>query len=191
MSPRNTSNESANEQRLQEKLLKLGTDMGYSARNTSSSTPKLKASKQTTGCGCVVLIALTIVGILAVSAIGATLKPSTVPTSQPPVYATVAPAIPARALSILLDIQGAGTKTTQTFTVGDTWDMAWAYNCASFSDGSGNFIVNVMTPNGQLSSNGGTNQLGTSANDIEHFHQGGTFYLEINSECSWHVKVAG
>jgi len=61
-------------------------------------------------------------------------------------------------LATVLDVRGSGIKTTQNFTVGSQWDLVWSYDCSSFGS-KGNFIVNVLTPNGQSSSNVGTNQL--------------------------------
>lgn len=98
------------------------------------------------------------------------------------------PVADAAAFTTLLDVTGAGIKTTETFTVGNTWDMPWSYDCSG-AGGRGNFIVTVMAADGHGSRNAGTNQLGASGQDTEHFHVGGTFYLEINSECSWHVTV--
>lgn len=99
--------------------------------------------------------------------------------------------VPSPSPQVLLNISGSGTKTTQKFTTsGQDWDLAWTYNCAAFGD-SGNFIVDVKNSDGSSSDNQGVNQLGANGADTEHFHSGGTFYLEVNSECSWTVKVIG
>ena len=37
--------------------------------------------------------------------------------------------------------------------------------------------------------NAGVNQLGASGSDTEYYHTGGNYYLEVNSECDWHIKV--
>ena len=99
--------------------------------------------------------------------------------------------VPSPSPQVLLNISGSGTKTTQKFTTsGDDWDLAWTYNCASFG-GNGNFIVDIKKGDGTESDNQGVNQLGAKGADTEHFHAGGTFYLEVTSECSWTVKVIG
>jgi hypothetical protein len=101
--------------------------------------------------------------------------PSSPPTVQP---------------KTLLDIQGSGTKTTEKFTTqGDDWDLSYSYDCSSFGS-QGNFIISVKGGDGSLTEMG-VNQLGTQGNDTDHFHTGGTFYLEINSECSWHIIATG
>ena len=40
-------------------------------------------------------------------------------------------------------------------------------------------------------SNAAVNQLGKSGADVEHYHSGGTFYLTVNSECSWKIEAKG
>lgn len=90
----------------------------------------------------------------------------------------------------VLDVSGSGIKTTQSFTVGPAWDMAWSYDCSAFGQ-QGNFAALVKLPGGGSSPNIGTNQLGTGGSDVEHFHAGGTFYLEIISDCAWHIVVTG
>ena len=88
-------------------------------------------------------------------------------------------------------MSGSGIKTTQKFsTPEDDWDLAWTYNCASYG-GRGNFQVYVTSPDGTPSGNAGVNELGAGGSSVEYFHQGGTFYLVMNSECTWSVKVTG
>jgi hypothetical protein len=92
----------------------------------------------------------------------------------------------------LLDIEGEGTKTTQKFTTqGNDWDLAWTYDCSNFGE-RGNFIVGIKPGDGAMfSSNNGVNQLGPKGSDVEHYHSGGTYYLEVNSECRWHIVAKG
>ena len=89
----------------------------------------------------------------------------------------------------MLDVSGSGSKSTQTFTVSDSWQMKWSYDCSSFGD-RGNFQVYIYTSDGAMSfDNNGVNQLGSSGSDTEYYHTGGSYYLEVNSECSWHITV--
>lgn len=92
---------------------------------------------------------------------------------------------------VLLDIKGSGTKTTQKFTAGGDWDLNWSYDCSNFGN-QGNFQVFIYNGSGSMSySNSPVNQLGASGADVEHYHNGGTFYLTMNSVCSWKVQVKG
>lgn len=91
----------------------------------------------------------------------------------------------------LLDLSGSGTKTTQKFTAAGDWDLAWSYDCSNFGY-QGNFIVSVYNGDGTMSfTNSGINQLGKSGSDVDHYHQGGTFYLQVNSECKWKINIKG
>ena len=81
---------------------------------------------------------------------------------------------------------GSGQENTPRFTVTDTWKLVYSFNCSSFGT-SGNF---------QVYEDGG-NDFNLSVNDLAMskssstwaYDDGGTHYLEINSECSWKVKV--
>lgn len=91
----------------------------------------------------------------------------------------------------LLDISGSGSKTTESFTAAGAWNLTYSYDCSTFGD-RGNFQVFIYNGDGSMSfSNSGVNQLGASGSDTDYYHTGGTFYLEVNSECSWHIQVKG
>lgn len=99
--------------------------------------------------------------------------------------ASTAPAVAAG--QVLLQLSGSGAKTTQKFTTGSDWDLSYSYfGCPG---GQGNFIVDISSPGGDFNSNTGINELGSGKTDVTHYHEGGTFFLDINSECSWKVKV--
>ena len=105
--------------------------------------------------------------------------------------AAAAPAPVPTAPQTLLKLSGSGTKSTQKFTAGGDWDLNWSYDCSSFGY-KGNFQVFVYNSDGSISfSNSGVNQLGMSDSGVEHYHSGGTFYLEVNSECSWKLDAQG
>lgn len=94
-------------------------------------------------------------------------------------------------MQTLLDITGSGSKSTAKFTAAGDWDLNWSYNCSNFGQ-QGNFIVSIYEGDGTMSfSNSGVNQLGKSGADVEHYHNAGTFYLTVNSECKWKIQVKG
>ncbi len=114
--------------------------------------------------------------------------PSAVHVTKPPAaVATTPPFTP----KTLLSISGSGTQSTQKFTTGtNDWDLAYSYDCSGFVGGSGNFIVDIYNGDGTPSfENQGANELGAGALKVQHYHSGGTFYLQISSECSWTVKA--
>lgn len=109
--------------------------------------------------------------------------PTPIPAPQP----TPAP-VPVQPQTVM-SISGSGSKSTQTFTVNDSWQMQWSYDCSS-TGGQGNFQVFIFTGAGAMSEdNEGVNQLGASGSDTEYYHTGGSYYLEVNSECNWNIKV--
>ncbi len=98
---------------------------------------------------------------------------------------------------VLLDIKGSGNNTTQKFAAAGDWDLAWTFDCTkglTLPDGVCSFIVTVKDSSGSRSGNQGVNQVAKKDNGVEHFHIGGTFYLEIGLCCvkgNWAVKVTG
>ncbi len=91
----------------------------------------------------------------------------------------------------LLDISGSGTKTTQKFTAAGDWDLNWSYDCSNFGY-AGNFAVMIYDGDGSMSyKNALINQSGKSGTDVEHYHNGGTYYLVVNSVCKWKMNVKG
>jgi hypothetical protein len=133
------------------------------------------------GAGCAGLIVLLVIIVAATSG---SKGPST------PATADKSPQAQAVA-KVLLDLTGSGTKTTNKFRAAGDWDLSWSYDCSTFGQ-SRNFQVYVYNGDGSLSiDNSPVNQLGKSGADVEHYHHGGTFYLVVNSECSWHVTAKG
>lgn len=91
----------------------------------------------------------------------------------------------------LLKLSGSGTKSTQTVTVPGEWQLAWKYDCSNFGVPQGNFIVSIYNSDGTPSEAGLVNQIGRSGSDTEYYHQGGTVYFVVNSECRWSIHVIG
>jgi hypothetical protein len=102
---------------------------------------------------------------------------------------TKAPAAAAVAPKTLLDAKGDGIKKTGTFAVTRPWKLAYSFDCAGFG-GKGNF--QVMLYDGTSLADILTNDLAASGNTTTNaYTTGGALHLEINSECSWHVRVIG
>ncbi|HEU4966408.1 MAG TPA: G5 domain-containing protein [Candidatus Saccharimonadales bacterium] len=89
----------------------------------------------------------------------------------------------------LLDTSGNGIQTTQKFTTTGDWTLNYTYDCSSFGF-KGNFQVYIYNGDGSIG-DVAANELGMSGSNIQYEHGAGTYYLEINSECSWHVTVKG
>ena len=97
--------------------------------------------------------------------------------------------LPSPSPVVLLDKQGSGIDKTQQFTVAGDWEIDSSYDCSNFGR-NGNFQIFVYNSDGSLADRG-ADELGATGSDTTYEHRGGTFYLQINSECNWHVIVKG
>jgi hypothetical protein len=104
--------------------------------------------------------------------------------TRPPPQPTARP----RAERVMLQLRGSGTKSTETFKVGDQWDLQWTYDCASFGQ-AGIFQVYIQSKTDPLAALIDVNQSGNSGQGVEHYHKAGTMYLQVNSVCDWTIKV--
>ncbi|MGH3206859.1 MAG: hypothetical protein ACRDNO_03780, partial [Trebonia sp.] len=105
--------------------------------------------------------------------------------SQAAAPASSAPAV--AAVKTVATFSGSGIKNTPRFTVSSTWKLAYTYDCSAM-DGTGNFIVDE---DGGADLNGATvDELGAGGSSSTMVYgDAGTHYLQVNSECSWTVKV--
>jgi hypothetical protein len=113
--------------------------------------------------------------------------PTAAESSPTAAASTSASATPAAATArAVATFSGSGQENTPRFTVTHTWKLVYSFNCSSFGS-SGNF---------QVYEDGG-NDFSLSVNDLATskssstwaYNDGGTHYLEINSECSWKLKI--
>lgn len=119
-------------------------------------------------------------------------EPTTAAATAPVQATTQAPATTQAAPTkkVVLSVQGNGIKSTKSFTIssGD-YSVAYTYDCSNFGS-SGNFIADVQQSGNNLLDDPVANTLGDKGSDTTYLHDGpGTFYLSVNSECSWTVKV--
>jgi hypothetical protein len=111
------------------------------------------------------------------------------PPPTPQVTPTAVPTpTPAPTPGLVFEQRASGSASTRTFVVGEAWTLAWSYDCSNFGT-QGNFIVYAKRADG--STVGAVNQLGRSGASTDYFHQGGSLYLEVSSECAWHITVTG
>ncbi len=84
---------------------------------------------------------------------------------------------------------GSGIENTPAFTTPASWQLSWSYSCASFGS-EGNFQVYEYGTDGSLTSVL-VNELGTGRGPVAtwQYSDGGSHYLQINSECNWSLTV--
>ena len=108
---------------------------------------------------------------------------STIPTKP---TTQTAPAEPL----VLLDESGDGIHNTATFIAPQNWDLKWeARNNTGLSVcGMQAFL---KSPGSEAPVDVPINQVvqNKTAADLTHLHRSGTFYLNMNSTCSWHVQI--
>lgn len=161
--------------------------------------PPRKSRKGWAAIGCLGLVGLVVV----IAAIGAAHKSSsstsvaplqTIATVAPPAHSAAAVKAPASSAApaaakptLVTTFSGSGQQKTAQFTVGTNWGISYAFDCTSFG-GTGNFVV--FTDGGSDFNGVSVNDLAASKSAVTYaYGDPGTHYLEINSECSWTVKV--
>jgi hypothetical protein len=175
-----------------------------------TAAPIQQARKQRgRGLKIVGLIAYGIVVLIIGIAIGSAGKPatstaastkSTTPsttTQNTPTPTATTPAAAAPANQVLIRFAGSGIKNSAPFSVGNgPLTITYRFDCSNFGQ-SGNFQADLEYGN-QSSLNSDDQMI---ANDLAM--QGGQtttvypqdpgkdYYLSVNSECSWHLKVVG
>jgi hypothetical protein len=118
-----------------------------------------------------------------------TLGPSPTPTTTPTPKPTATPTrVPQ--WTTIQTFKGNGTKKTTTFTVPNSWRLAWSCNPSSFG-GSYNVIVDVYNSDGSLADPAAVNTICQAGNtsDSTQEYTGGTLYLDVTSEAVWSIQV--
>lgn len=86
--------------------------------------------------------------------------------------------------------KGNGNKKTVPFTVPNRWQLLWSCNPAS-DGGSYNLFVDVVRPDGTYLDAGAvltTCQAGNTRDSTQEY-QGGTAYLDVQSEGAWTIQI--
>jgi hypothetical protein len=113
------------------------------------------------------------------SATTASFTPTPIPTATPRVTPTPVP-LP------LLDLKGSGIQRSAKFTTAGDWTITWSYDCSKYPGGTGLLQIYVKGDTLDVA----VNELGKSGSGTQPEYTGaGTFYLEMNSVCAWHVIV--
>jgi hypothetical protein len=99
------------------------------------------------------------------------------------------PPAPSPAKTLMAASGDFGNQTSKPFTTqGADWNREWSFDCASLGD-SGNFSVKVTRTDGSVLAS--VEKINDRDSGTEHYHQAGTFHLQIVSECRWNVRASG
>ncbi len=97
--------------------------------------------------------------------------------------------------SSTVSLSGPGYKKSSTFPVHAGWQVRWAYDCPpGIGQGGfgivGSFDVLVRSANGdEAFPDKEISDQGSAGRGATAYPQGGTFYLEIQSQCNWELDV--
>jgi hypothetical protein len=85
---------------------------------------------------------------------------------------------------------GTGAQKTESFTVGDTWKIAWSCNPGDIGMDAPLFITPKNSDNSYFDSGMQTTcKAGKDTKGETQEHKGGTVFLDINSGIGWTVEV--
>jgi hypothetical protein len=116
-------------------------------------------------------------------ATGGGMAPTARPAYAPLAGASSSPAT--AAATTIYESAGTGSQTSKPFAVDASWAIAWSYDCSNAPKNAAAFSVSVQGGHAESP----ISPIGPSGIDITHFHDPGTFYLTIETECTWHVRV--
>ena len=85
----------------------------------------------------------------------------------------------------IFESAGTGSSTSKPFAVKASWAIAWSYDCTNAPKSAAAFAVNIQG----VPAESPIAPTGPSGIDITHFHEPGTYSLNIETGCSWHVRV--
>ena len=123
--------------------------------------------------------------------------PATSATTSPAPARTASSAPAAPVSHVLIRFAGSGIKNSAPFNVGSgALTVTYHFNCAS-TGSMGNFVADLLYGN-QASLSGDdqpiANDLAASGGQTTTVYPqdpGKDYYLSVNSECSWRIKVVG
>jgi hypothetical protein len=90
--------------------------------------------------------------------------------------------------TVIMDKTGNGISTTPSFTTSGGWEIDWSYDCANLGQSS-TFQISLHESSSNARVDTAAIALGASGSDVTFEDQGGTYYLQVSSECNWHVIV--
>jgi len=96
---------------------------------------------------------------------------------------------------VLISFSGSGIRNSAPFVVNSSAVTAsYSYDCSSFG-GQGNFIADLVSGSpgsGNYDDESIANQLGSGGSQTTTVYPqdvGNSYYLEVNSECSWSITL--
>jgi hypothetical protein len=144
------------------------------------------------GIGCAGLIVGAIVIAIIASAASNSSSSNNTANNNPAASTPSAKTTPTKATTpkVLFDKSGSGISKTAIFNTPSEWQIDYSFDCTNFGS-QGNFSVIVYDGKSETK-DVPINALAAKGQDTVYEHNlSGPYYLDINSECDWHVTVKG
>jgi hypothetical protein len=116
--------------------------------------------------------------------------PNIVPFSAQPTSAAQAPGQDTGATGpTLLALSGTGSTSSRKYTASANWAINYSFDCHNAPDNT-NFQI-FPTGNDPNSSVATVNELTETGSGTQRYTTPGTYYLVVNTMCTWKVSVTG
>ncbi|MBV8332363.1 MAG: hypothetical protein JO192_06460 [Candidatus Eremiobacteraeota bacterium] len=110
-------------------------------------------------------------------------SPTTVPIPSP----IPRPPLPsAQTGATVFELRGTGPRTTLPFSASGSWGLTYSYDCSSLRGSAPSFSLRLTGAPIYIPP---IERDETRASDTIYVHQSGTFFLQIETPCAWHVKA--
>jgi hypothetical protein len=112
--------------------------------------------------------------------------PAPAPTSVPVPSPAPTPPVAAAEGARILELRGSGSKMTEPFSTNGSWELTYSYDCSSLRGAEPSFALRIGGGPLYIAPIERTDM---RASDTVYVHQTGTFYLQIDTPCTWNVKA--
>jgi hypothetical protein len=86
----------------------------------------------------------------------------------------------------IFELRGTGSRLTEPFSAGGAWEVTYSYDCSSLRGVEPSFSMRI---GGAPIYVAPIERDDVRASDTIYVHQTGTFYLQIDTPCTWHVQA--
>lgn len=175
-------------------LLLTGTAIGAAGSSASKAAPAPTVTV-TAAAAPAATVTVTKTAHAAAAATAAAAPTATAHSAPTTPAVSAASPKPAPASSVLISLSGSGIRNSAPFVVNSSSVTArYSYDCSAFGT-SGNFIASIVSgspSNGTYDDQTIANALGSGGSQTTTVYpqdQGSSYYLEVNSECSWSITL--
>jgi hypothetical protein len=90
--------------------------------------------------------------------------------------------------TVVMDKGGSGNNKTPSFAISGGWEIDWSYDCTNLGH-SATFQITVYESGSNAQVDIAAIALGAKGPGVAFEDHGGTYYLQVTSECNWRVIV--